>query len=142
MHLLVKKSNFDAIKMHDTTINSIYFTYSKLPPDDEQLIYSKHVEDDYRNKLRVRERRREKVLLFAPYNAKRYYWYYWKCRLHRLAIGTQLGQCWCWGNFIKKYETSSSVLSRKLINWLRVCWTHKFNTARTKTYHCTRSWDF
>jgi hypothetical protein len=26
--------------------------YSKLPPDDEQLIYSKHVEDDYWNALR------------------------------------------------------------------------------------------
>ena len=64
MHLLVKKINFDAIKMHDTTINSIYFTYSELPPDDEQLIYSKHVEDDYRNKLRVREREGERKCFF------------------------------------------------------------------------------
>ena len=28
-------------------INTICCIYSKLPPDDEGLIYSKHVEDDY-----------------------------------------------------------------------------------------------
>jgi hypothetical protein len=28
-------------------INKICCIYSKLPPDDEQLIYSKHVEDGY-----------------------------------------------------------------------------------------------
>jgi hypothetical protein len=26
-------------------VNTIYYIYSKLPPDDERLIYSKHVED-------------------------------------------------------------------------------------------------
>ena len=29
------------------TINAIDCMYSKLPPEDEKLIYSKHVEDDY-----------------------------------------------------------------------------------------------
>jgi hypothetical protein len=33
-------------------INSIDCMYNKLPADDEQLIYSKHVEDIYWNKLR------------------------------------------------------------------------------------------
>ena len=33
-------------------INVIDYIYSKMPPDDEQLIYSKHVEDDYYSKLR------------------------------------------------------------------------------------------
>jgi len=31
--------------------------YSKLPPDDEQLICSKHVEDNYLNNLREKSRR-------------------------------------------------------------------------------------
>ena len=26
-------------------MNTIFCKYSKIPPDDEQLIYSKHVED-------------------------------------------------------------------------------------------------
>ena len=33
-------------------INAIDCTYSKLLPEDEELIYSKHVEDTYWNKLR------------------------------------------------------------------------------------------
>jgi hypothetical protein len=33
-------------------INTVCCMYSKLHPDDEELIYSKHVEDDYWNKLR------------------------------------------------------------------------------------------
>jgi hypothetical protein len=33
-------------------INAIDCMYSKLPAEDEQLIYSKHVEDIYWNKLR------------------------------------------------------------------------------------------
>ena len=37
--------------------------YSKLPADDEQLIYSKHVEDIYWNKLR------KKVHLVGSYYA-------------------------------------------------------------------------
>jgi len=32
--------------------NTICCVYSKIRPDDEQLIYSKHVEDDFKNKLR------------------------------------------------------------------------------------------
>ena len=33
-------------------INAIRYIYNKLPPDEEELIYSKHVMDDYCNKLR------------------------------------------------------------------------------------------
>ena len=33
-------------------INAIDCMYSKLPAEDEQLIYSKHVEDIYLNKFR------------------------------------------------------------------------------------------
>ena len=33
-------------------INATDCIHSKQPPDDEQLIYSKHVEDIYWNKLR------------------------------------------------------------------------------------------
>jgi hypothetical protein len=36
--------------LHASTI--ICCIYCKIPPDDGQLIYSKHVEDDYRNELR------------------------------------------------------------------------------------------
>ena len=28
-------------------INTICYIHSKIPPDDEQLIYSKHADDDY-----------------------------------------------------------------------------------------------
>ena len=35
--------------MHDKYQKHIY---SKLPPDDEYLIYSKHVQDNYWNKLK------------------------------------------------------------------------------------------
>ena len=40
--------------------------YSKLPPDDEQLIYSKYVEDNYWNRLR------KKVHLVGSYYANIY----------------------------------------------------------------------
>ena len=36
-------------------MDAIDCMYSKLPAEDEQLIYSKHVEDDYLNKLRNEE---------------------------------------------------------------------------------------
>ena len=32
---------------HTLSLNTICCIYSELPPDDEWLIYSKHVEDDY-----------------------------------------------------------------------------------------------
>jgi hypothetical protein len=35
-------------------INAIYCMYSKLPTEDEQLIYSKHVEDIYCNKFKMK----------------------------------------------------------------------------------------
>ena len=35
-----------------STLNNICCIHSKIPPDDEYLIYSKHVEDDYWNTLR------------------------------------------------------------------------------------------
>ena len=46
-------------------INAIDCIYSKLPSDDELCIYSKHVQDNYRNKLR------KKVHLVASYYAVR-----------------------------------------------------------------------
>ena len=41
-----------AASQHGCTINTIDCMYSKLPPEDEQLIYSKHVEDIYWSKFR------------------------------------------------------------------------------------------
>jgi DNA-binding transcriptional regulator YhcF (GntR family) len=41
-----------AASQHGCMINTTDRMYSKLPPEDEQLIYSKHVEDIYWNKLR------------------------------------------------------------------------------------------
>jgi hypothetical protein len=46
------------------TINAIDCMYSKLPPEDEQLIYSKYIEDIYWNKLS------EKVYLVVSYYAR------------------------------------------------------------------------
>jgi hypothetical protein len=45
------------------TINATDCMYSKLPPEDEQLIYSKHVEDIYWNKFK------NKVHLVGSYYA-------------------------------------------------------------------------
>jgi hypothetical protein len=45
------------------TINTIYCTYSKLPTEDEQFIYMKHVEDIYWNKFK------KKVHLVGSYYA-------------------------------------------------------------------------
>ena len=44
-------------------INNIDCIYSKLPPYDDELIYLKHVEDNYWNKLR------KKVHLVGSYYA-------------------------------------------------------------------------
>jgi len=41
-----------AVNQRRCMINTIWCTYSKIPPDDEWLIYSKHVEDYFWNKLR------------------------------------------------------------------------------------------
>jgi hypothetical protein len=43
------------------TINAIDYMYSKLPPEDEWLTYSEHVEDIYWNKFK------KKKLLFVSY---------------------------------------------------------------------------
>ena len=45
-------------------INAIDCMYSKLPPEDEYLIYSKHVEDIYWNKFK------NKVHLVGSYYVK------------------------------------------------------------------------
>jgi len=44
-----------AASQHRCMISNISFIYVKLFPDDGQLNYSKHVDDDYWNKLRERE---------------------------------------------------------------------------------------
>ena len=49
-------------------LNTICCIHSKIPPDDEQLIYSKYVEDDYWTKLS------EKVPRDGPYYAKVNIW--------------------------------------------------------------------
>ena len=41
-----------AASQHGCIINAIDCMYSKLPPGDEQLIYSKHLEDIYWNKFK------------------------------------------------------------------------------------------
>ena len=41
-----------SIQTYSTSINTLLCIYSKIPPDNEQLIYSKHVEDYSWNKLR------------------------------------------------------------------------------------------
>ena len=41
-----------AASQRGCTINAVDCMYSKLSPEDEQLIYSKHVEDIYWNKLK------------------------------------------------------------------------------------------
>ena len=56
-------SNFTLFWYIFSTINAIDCMYSKLPPEDEKLIYSKHVEDIYWNKLR------KKVHLVGSYHA-------------------------------------------------------------------------
>ena len=48
-------------------MDAIDCMYSKLPAEDEQLIYSKHVEDIYWNKLR------KKVYLVGSYYANSSY---------------------------------------------------------------------
>ena len=52
-----------AASQHGCMINAIDCMYSKLSPEDEQLIYSKHVEDIYWNKFR------KKVHLVGSYYA-------------------------------------------------------------------------
>jgi len=56
-------------------MNNLSYVYSKLPPDDEQLIYSKHIEDDYWNKLREKSTScwsllRKCITMHGPQNFK------------------------------------------------------------------------
>jgi calcineurin-like phosphoesterase family protein len=54
---------------------TIYCIYSKIPTDDKQLLYSKHVEDDYWNKLRKKSSSfwsslRKYIIIHGPQNIK------------------------------------------------------------------------
>ena len=60
MNKIQRRSRTQSIQ-RECMINAINCIYSKLPPDDELLIYSKHVEVNYWNKLR------KKVHLFGSY---------------------------------------------------------------------------
>ena len=56
-------------------INAIECMYSKLPPEDEHLIFSKHVEDIYWNKFRKKVHLglfllRKFITMHGPYNVK------------------------------------------------------------------------
>jgi hypothetical protein len=57
-------------------INTICCIHSKLPPGNEQLIYSKHVEDDNSNKLREKSATswsllRKYITMYGPKNVKK-----------------------------------------------------------------------
>jgi len=70
-------------------INTTYCIYSKLPPDDENLIYSKHVEDDYWYKLREKN-----MHLVGPYYAN-----ISRCTVHRISNNHYISdvkfRSWC-----------------------------------------------